>query len=527
MNFMPLEEQREIALAMKKRTDEFKVILEEEETEALGLGNTEHTETITEIITQTEHKEADLYETALKELSSRYFAMVKNTTAQIYYYSKTHDAFDLAVAKDVEDLIKQDFPELTKTVKKGKKGSLIELDLPENFLVNLRIKNRISEIVEEVDLFQTEAVRMEKVDDILFIKRNKREHRTPDIYQVNELLKQQIINDFKEHFTELDEFLNWVVACRFSSSRRSSFLHLRLNAGFGKTFLKSIFLELALFAEIHYSDLKAPTGLKPVYFKNTLGMVLDEFTIFKQEFKDITNRLYIESKNAQKVAVEVFAKVFMSAEKSKSFLGGVDTQISDRINIIDKNIGKLEDREIFNTQKRLYYNVILNYVNDYVNNLIVNYVELGAILSDKVADKVLVDFHEKYKINNNENLEGAIRYRILLKLKELDTMEFSTLNREEKEVKDKLIYVNNDVYILTPKKTIENLLKLEDEDFYKKARYKLPDIENVLDSNIKNNKIAGKVYLSMKLTLPPVISFEEKPNDPENFDDINPDEIPF
>jgi hypothetical protein len=501
-------------------------LIEKEESEAMELGNTTHTESITEIITQSEHKESDLYETALKELSSRYFAMVKNNTAQIYYYSKTHDAFDLAVAKDVEDLIKQDFPELTKTVKKGKKGSLIELDLPENFLVNLRIKNRISEIVEEVDLFQVVAVKMERVDEILFIKRNKREHRTPDVFQVEEELKQQIINDFKEHFTEFEEFLKWVVACRFSSSRRSSFLHLRLNAGFGKTFLKSIFLELALFAEIHYSDLKAPTGLKPVYFKNTLGMVLDEFTIFKQEFKDITNRLYIESKNAQKVAVEVFAKVFMSAEKSKSFLGGVDTQISDRINIIDKNVGKLEHRTLFKTQKKLYYNVILNYTNDTINALIAHYVALGAIQSDIEADAFLIKFHEAYKIQS-ENLEEAIKARILSKLKELESMEYSTLSREEKEIKDKLVFINNNVYILTPKKTLENLLKVEDEDFYKKARYKLPDIESVLSSQIKNQKIQGKAYLSMKLTILPDVFFEEKPKDLENIDDINPDEIPF
>jgi hypothetical protein len=189
-------------------------------------------------------------------------------------------------------------------------------------------------------------------------------------------------------------------------------------------------------------------------------------------------------------------------------------------------VGKLEHRTLFKTQKKLYYNVILNYTNDTINALIAHYVALGAIQSDIEADAFLIKFHEAYKIQS-ENLEEAIKARILSKLKELESMEYSTLSREEKEIKDKLVFINNNVYILTPKKTLENLLKVEDEDFYKKARYKLPDIESVLSSQIKNQKIQGKAYLSMKLTILPDVFFEEKPKDPENFDDINPDEIPF
>jgi len=124
--------------------------------------------------------------------------------------------------------------------------------------------------------------------------------------------------------------------------------------------------ELGLLLELNYNDFKDPCGLNVEDFSNKIIIGIDEFTHFKQEFKRITNTLQLTPKFGFKAEVDVYAKLFFSAERSKSFENAVTKQIIDRVNIIDKKTTlQLENRELFKKYGIYYRDIIKHYINTY------------------------------------------------------------------------------------------------------------------------------------------------------------------
>ena len=456
-------------------------------------------ETNTTIITKNSENKAKISkEEALKEIKNKCFDIGNKNQRNILYHSITYKKIDyVSSIKQLEKLIFKDYPVLKKFDMKTKK---YYLDVEEDFFEILFFENKITDVIEEVNLFQKEEVIIEKVDKILYITTNNMQHRQPKKIEVDEQLKNEIINDYKEHFQQLDEVLLFNVACRFSNSRRQSYLHLRLRAGFGKSFLKSIFLDLGLWNEIKYSDIKSPTGLRPSQFKNSIGTVLDEFTVFKQEFKDWTNKISVEAKGASNIYVPIFAKIFLSAEVSKSFINGVNEQISDRVSVINIDNKKITDRKLYKENEALYYNVVLNYVNDFVKEKIKYFQSLDFLESNKEAGKILSDFYNKNKLES-EDLDTTIYKYFYQKIYELyDTDEYD-LKGLDLDIRKNIIVSNNFIYIKQPKKTFELVIKSGDEDFYKKSRFRATQFEQILKTEVKVNKINKKSTLSMKISL--------------------------
>ena len=465
-------------------------------------------------------------EEAIKELYSKCYDIGNKNTKSILYHSVKYNKFEyVSSIKQLTFLIYKDYPILKAYDIKAKK---YYLDVEEDFFDILFFENKISDTIEEVDLFQEEAVKLERVDKILFLTTNTMLHREPTRFPVDEETKQRIINDYKEHFKELDEVLKWNVSCRFSDSRRQSYLHLRLNAGFGKSFIKSIFIDLGLWNEIKYSDIKSPTGLRPSHFKNSIGAVLDEFTIFKQEFKDWTNKIGVEAKGASNIYVPIYGKIFLSAEVSKSFIDGVNDQISDRVNVISKDVGKLQDRVIYQENEALYYNVVLNYVNDRVKELIEYFKSLEILEAKKIASKQLAKFYDKNKIKS-EDLDTVVRRHFYNKVYELYDEDSYNLKGLELDIKNNIVLQNDFIYIKQPKKTFELILKTADTDFYKKAQFRISQFESILKVEAKNHKVEKKATLSMKFELKKVIDENEKSLEPEIvYEEIDEnEEIPF
>lgn len=397
----------------------------------------------------------------------------------------------------------------------------------DKFISWIRLQNQYNTIFHKIDPFQKEETNIIATKDILNITTNKIHIKAYDDTLLNETSKDDynsILKDYMEHWKgKLIEVLEWIMACRFSESRRTSYLHLRVLAGFGKSFFMSIFKEIQVATEINYHDLKkVPSGLNPTDFINAFIMMLDEFKHFPAEFKNLTHAMDIEAKMQLKQTVEVFAKMFFSAEKSASFMGGVDKQISDRVNSIDlDNVVELNSRPLYAKNKSLYRAVIKDFIYKFIINEINNYLKLDKFEANKKADDILESFYQKYKLKV-EDLISVIRstlYYQILEILELKK-DFDKLNRADRikaDIAENLIRRDEDTIIITKvARTFENLIKIaDDEDFYKKSKYKKTNIEDIfMCEKPTNHKVGSNQHKGIKIELSKLKTEIDKKNIP-------------
>jgi len=425
------------------------------------------------------------------------------------YYSHKLNRFEkVDNEKQLKDLIAYDFPEIVTYNKKK-----MVIDLPDKFFSIVFFTNVIDMIVDSVNLFQSEKMKLKRVSRILYITRNSYNFNFPEHLKkivVDEKEKKIIVDDYKNHFNELDDILEWIVACRFTEDRRSSFLHLRVYAGFGKSFFKSILSDLGFVVECRYDDFKSPSSLAAVEFQNALILLIDEFTIFKKDFKDFTNKMILDSKNQLRTQVALYAKIFLSAEHSNSFVDGVDAQIIDRVNQINKDdSAKLENRGIYlKFGNKTYYTAVTEYIYVKVKGLLNYYIELGEIQADRKATEILKYFHTQH-ILKAENLDSKIKKVFWSTIENiLDTRDAEQFNNLERDMKKHIVIATENsqevYYIKSIKKVFDLVIKNEDEEFYKKAKYKASQLANILnldEQNIKQYKVNGKnIGISLKLS---------------------------
>jgi hypothetical protein len=503
----------------------------------------------------------DIYEYINKnETAKELFYSCYTMEDKRYYYSRREKVFErVRNDKVIFDLIKYDYPELIKIELVGKKEKEV-LALPSTFLSTTFFLNTIDMVIDKIDLFQSEPLKLEKTDRILSITRNTYFLREPKhIPHITDEVKATILNDYKAHFPELDNILKWIVACRFTKDRRSSFLHLHLSAGFGKDFFQSIFKDLGLLVECRTDDFKSPSPLRAGEFRNSFVMLINEFTIFKKDYKNLIYNMILDSKNQLRTEVELFAKIFLSAEASNSFVDGVDKQITDRVNQIYKNTKlELKDRQVFKEyDSSIYYNVVYHYVYHFFKSTIQQYIDLGEINASKRASKVLREFHNIYKLDV-ELLDDKVKkvfWNTIFNIIDYIDDE-SHLNNIEREVAKNIIvkkdHTNQEVeayYIKQFKKVFELIMKNEDEEFYKKARYKTSQIHTILgikkEDIGKAHTVNKKSLKAFKFSKRDIIEFqdnkgntkdfiynpviEDKPDDENQslFDSVDDENIPF
>lgn len=409
----------------------------------------------------------------------------------IYYWSKTRKKlYNLGnkVGKATRKFIvqvKKDTPNqvIKENITKTKTQDVLKNEL---ILIQAELENTINEIEQGIDVFQ---------EDNVLIKSNKTLKMTMNkfFFQRYELLKEttdkdykKIIEDYKNHFQELDEVLKWIVSCFFTENRRDSFFYTLVNAGWGKSFFMSILKELKLVYQMKYSDFKSPCGVKPEYLFNVLGIVIDEFKAYKEEFKELTNEISIEPKFGYRATVKIYAKLFFSAEKSNSFNGGITKQITDRVLVNDKrhhNIKSLEHRKVYEDKgNSMYFNAVAYYVNQELEKHFNEYRKMGKVKADKAARKHLDILNDKYTIKQSKTIEEDVKERLFETIEEvilhsLDSSDY--LDKKEQEMMKNLeiIYHNDSpttikkIGLRSPEKFYENFLREQENSFMKKAQY--------------------------------------------------------
>jgi len=413
------------------------------------------------------------------------FGRIFKIKENIYYYSKKLQKL-IEIGKNVNTNNKKliyhiglDNPNLIE------KGALKN----KNLLNIAEVENKIDKVVRKTDLFASTPCR-KKEGNILEIIDNKIHFKNIKLdSDIDYELYNAVVSDYKQHFYELDEVLDFIVACRFSSNRRNSFLHLRVNAGWGKTFFLTMLKELGLLLELNYNDFKDPCGLNVEDFSNKIIIGIDEFTHFKQEFKRITNTLQLTPKFGFKAEVDVYAKLFLSAERSKSFENAVTKQIIDRVNIIDKKTTlQLENRELFKKYGIYYRDIVKHYINTYIQKQFDNYIALGKLKADRKAYDVLENFGKKHILKATE-IEEYLKEAILNKVYEFIKEQESSLDEHQHR------YLRSDdeyVYIINPSQFFKYDI-LEDEDEHLQRSAKFLSINAILDKETQRRRLKGEL----------------------------------
>lgn len=188
----------------------------------------------------------------------------------------------------------------------------------------------------------------------------------------------EVVADYKQHFPRFDEFLSFLVMSRFARDRKKAYLWLLADSDWGKGFLMTGIIGsqggLGATTETSVREIEAmfegkPVGRAPEEFKRSFALVVDEFKTVKSEIKQLQSQMSLAPKHQLTCSVEIFAKVFMSAESVASLVteNGVEDQFANRMSIFIEK-GSIDKRELFNTLgKPRYQNALVAYAAEFMN----------------------------------------------------------------------------------------------------------------------------------------------------------------
>ena len=271
----------------------------------------------------------------------------------------------------------------------------------EAVLLHLKMHNQRNALEYKVDPFALDNGRMEILDS--------KARAVLRLHYFNETpFNEEIINDFREHFPELDEVLNFIAHARFAHDRKKAFLWLWAPSDWGKNLFMSVLKDLEASVEISVKEIEAalegkPVGLKPEAFTRALALVVDEFKTVRSELKQLQSEMSLAPKFQMSSKVELFAKIFMSAESVDSLVSssGVEDQFANRMAMI-KGIGAIESREVFvKYGKAKYQKSLVGYAAKFFNARFSALIDLGLEEANRIADDFITRFNLKYGLKEH------------------------------------------------------------------------------------------------------------------------------
>lgn len=215
------------------------------------------------------------------------------------------------------------------------------------------------------------------------------------------------VADYRSHFPLIDEMLEYIVAGRFALDRKKSYLWMLASSDWGKGFLMGALTDLGLLVQMSVKEIEGvfegkPAGRKPEDFKRAMILAVDEFKAVKSELKQLQSEIHIAPKHQLTARVEIFTKLFLSAESVGSLVGenGVEDQFANRMSMLT-GTGTLNERAIYKADQGKYYRAIRAYVADELNKLISGYTALGKEGAEKRADTYLNAFIGRHGLDQH------------------------------------------------------------------------------------------------------------------------------
>ena len=195
-----------------------------------------------------------------------------------------------------------------------------------------------------------------------------------NIKEIDEEIKQEIINDYKDHFPQLDKVLDFIVACRFSNNREKNSLYLIAPSDWGKTFFMNALKDLNVAVEIDEKFLTKKGYIKFNAMKLLKSFVLffddiDEFSAKKKkEIEKIKQYVIVKEKSMPEIKVPVYAKILTGINKNNI---NADTIVK-----INSNIA-LPARKVYKKYGNLmYFEAVKSYIFEFLEKKINSYLEI-------------------------------------------------------------------------------------------------------------------------------------------------------
>lgn len=211
--------------------------------------------------------------------------------------------------------------------------------------------------------------------------------------------EQAIVDDYKQHFTRLDDFLKFLVQSRFALDRKKCYLWILADSDWGKGFLLGVLNSLRISVSTSMKEIEAmfegrPVGRAPEDFKRAIVLVVDEFKTVKSELKQLQSEITLSPKNQLTASVEVFAKLFLSAESVASLVteNGVDDQFANRMSIFEES-GSLVNRHLYvEVGNPRYFASVLAYSAETMNRMVAEMQAMGREEAQAHAERWINEF---------------------------------------------------------------------------------------------------------------------------------------
>ena len=258
------------------------------------------------------------------------------------------------------------------------------------FLRMLKTRKQVKQAILKVDMFANRG-HITTCDGVANITLPHRALSVLD--RPSELVIAKVVADYYEHFPEFGPFLEMLLHARFSPDRRRAFVWLHANSDFGKGFMTAIFKDLGLLFEISSTGIESviagkAVGLSPSAIYRCWILHVDEFKAASRELKQLNTSMQVSAKFQLETRVDLFIKLFSSAENVRSLSGGgIETQFNMRFSYVHPVDAALDSRPLFKSiGKGQYISAMKAHVADYLNAGVVRLVGLGKDESSRKAD---------------------------------------------------------------------------------------------------------------------------------------------
>ena len=318
---------------------------------------------------------------------------------------------------------------------------------------HLKYTNQRESIEWRVDMFAKNS-RMELLEDkarIVLTHRPFPTSKKPDDYAA-------IVADYKEHFSRFDEFLKFLVAARFSVDRKKAYLWILATSDWGKGFLIGVLKNLGCCVETSMKEVEAmlegkPVGRSAEDFKRAFVLLIDEFKTVKSELKQLQSEISLSPKNQLTCTVEVFAKVFTSAESVSSLVteNGVEDQFANRMSIFQED-GDITKRPLYKqVGNARYIRAVQAYTARFLNDGIAKVQKSGREKAEAEAEEYLNGFIARNGLDTvfqrfSDSLPGL-------------AAEIVTYFADRNQPREKVVWDAGAAYLISPAKAVDDYLR--------------------------------------------------------------------
>jgi hypothetical protein len=220
-------------------------------------------------------------------------------------------------------------------------------------------------------------------------------------------INNKVIKDYKEHYTQLDEFIEWLVAARFASDGKDAFLYFLASSNWGKGLLFSGILKdrLGLVTEIKENSLikinkSEPVGISPESMLHSWILLINELKNLPDEVKELENTIHLRPLYNDETEANVYAKIFCNASDRnlKAFNSGLSPEYKNRFSFIEHK-ATITSRPLFNKDKPYYVDSLANYIAKEINKQVESYRKLKEAKATRLADQRLTAFKNRHCIS--------------------------------------------------------------------------------------------------------------------------------